>query len=96
MSLTVIELKDGFLQVSHTTVHELCAFTTGSTGEIVPFDTGDLETSAGGVEGGSGAGGSAADDEEVKDIIAVVLVLVFSQDGSGLGASLGCSMDVDT
>lgn len=96
MRHTVIKLEDGLLQVSDTSMDELCTFTTCSTGEIVPLHAGDFESSAGSVQSGTGTGGTTAHDQQIKDVVSIILVFILAQDRAGLGASFGSPVDVDT
>lgn len=63
--LVVVEVEDSLLQVAHTSVDKLGALTAGAAAEVVTLHNGDLEAAGGSVQGNSGAGGTAANDEHV-------------------------------
>ena len=91
---TIVELKDGLLEVSNTSVDELCTLTTCTAGKIVSLHTRNLESSARGIDGGSRASRSTTNDQEIEDVVPVLLVLVFTQDRAGLGSAFSGSVDV--
>lgn len=73
-------------------MHQLGTLTARSAREIIPLHTRHLEASARRVEGGSRAGRSTADDQEIEDIV-VLCVLVLVEDRAGFGPALGRAVD---
>ena len=67
MILGAVEVLDRRLEVTHAAMHELGALAACAFREVVLFQQGDLQASAGGIEGNAATGCATADDQQVVE-----------------------------